>query len=789
VRKIFFALFCLAPFWLMAQAMDSAAARQVDSMIRVSRGFIAKKDFDKALEVNAAAEKLALEKFGAESAVYGNCCFNRGRVNFLNVNYPEAQKWFFEVRAIREKTLGKEHLDYAKCLLLLGELFQNMDNYNQAELFFIDAKAIYEKILGKEHDDYTSSLYSLARLYKDKGDYEKAETIYLEYIDILKKKPEEDYPNHIVGLYDLAFLYKDMGNYEKAEPIYIEISQIEQSELIEIARDLPEQELNYFMGVFYDSQDQALSFAQLSGSKEIIPICFDNILFYKGFLLHTAVQTKQLALSDPASAEILNQIKTYKNSLAYLYAQPISDRDSVAVEELEAQVYELEEELVRTVAGWGQATKQVKWQQVQAALKPDEAAIEFVSYRFYEKKQIQTDSIIYAALALLPHTDSPQFIPLFEEKQLAALLQTEGKPKADFYNNLYAAGAKGDELYNLIWKPLEAFLPRDATVYFSPTGLLHRLHLAALPAPNGKTVATQWSLTQLNSTRQLVFPAAASNATTAALYGGIQYDESIEAAVNEPVNSEIASLGRGFDFSQTDSTLRGDTWGYLRWTEVEVETAAEMLQKNGIQVNLKKGAAATETSLKALGSGNASPRVLHIATHGYFFPDPQSEKVRSERVRSEEEEQMRDEKTFEISENPMIRSGLVLAGGNHAWKTGKPLRAGREDGILTAYEISQMNLSNTELVVLSACETGLGDIQGNEGVYGLQRAFKIAGAKHLVMSLWQVPDFQTQAFMAAFYRHWLEDKMPVPEAFRATQSELRAQYGEAFYWAGFVLVE
>ena len=137
----------------------------------------------------------------------------------------------------------------------------------------------------------------------------------------------------------------------------------------------------------------------------------------------------------------------------------------------------------------------------------------------------------------------------------------------------------------------------------------------------------------------------------------------------------------------------------------------------------------------------------------------------------------------------MIRSGLVLAGGNHAWKTGKPLRPGLEDGILTAYEISQMDLSNTELAVLSACETGLGDLVGNEGVYGLQRAFKIAGARYLIMSLWQVPDFQTQVFMSAFYKHWLDDQMPVPEAFRATQSELRDRYGEAFKWAGFVLVE
>ncbi|MFZ1255920.1 MAG: CHAT domain-containing protein, partial [Saprospiraceae bacterium] len=128
---------------------------------------------------------------------------------------------------------------------------------------------------------------------------------------------------------------------------------------------------------------------------------------------------------------------------------------------------------------------------------------------------------------------------------------------------------------------------------------------------------------------------------------------------------------------------------------------------------------------------------------------------------------------------------------------GKQTIEGREDGILTAYEISQMNLSNTELVVLSACETGLGDIQGNEGVYGLQRAFKIAGAKYLIMSLWQVPDKQTSLLMTTFYKKWLEaegpdkvgNKMTIPDAFHAAQKELRDNGLDPYNWAGFVLVE
>jgi CHAT domain-containing protein len=144
---------------------------------------------------------------------------------------------------------------------------------------------------------------------------------------------------------------------------------------------------------------------------------------------------------------------------------------------------------------------------------------------------------------------------------------------------------------------------------------------------------------------------------------------------------------------------------------------------------------------------------------------------------------------FKISEHPMIRSGLILAGAQQAWSTGKAPE-NREDGILTAYEISQMNLSNTELVVLSACETGLGDIEGNEGVYGLQRAFKIAGAKYLLMSLWKVNDQSTHELMTDFYQQWLEKGLSIPAAFRTAQSNMQKKYPDApYHWAGFVLVE
>ena len=238
---------------------------------------------------------------------------------------------------------------------------------------------------------------------------------------------------------------------------------------------------------------------------------------------------------------------------------------------------------------------------------------------------------------------------------------------------------------------------------------------------------------------------------------------------------------------QTDSLTRArevDSLIQMNRALVEQQKFDEALgiletaeKKAGNRSTVKKGYAATEETFKQLGKNEPSPRILHVATHGFFFPDPASSNPAKG-----------GEPAFKVSDNPMIRSGLILAGANHAWKTGLPL-ANLEDGILTAYEISQLDLRHTDLVVLSACETGLGQIAGNEGVYGLQRAFKIAGAKNLVMSLWQVPDYQTQELMTIFYQKMLLENMPVQVALQAAQEEMRQRNYEPYYWAGFVLIE
>jgi len=176
---------------LNAQTVDSLAIKQVDSLIQVSRSLTEQRDFNKALEINAAAEKIALEKLGRESAAYGSCAFNRGRVNYFKRDYPEAEIWYNQAMTIRKNVLGKEHPDYAGCLNNLALLYTDLGNYEKAEPLYLESITIREKALGKEHRQYAGSLMNLAQLYSNMGNYEKAEPLYLEAKTIREKALEE----------------------------------------------------------------------------------------------------------------------------------------------------------------------------------------------------------------------------------------------------------------------------------------------------------------------------------------------------------------------------------------------------------------------------------------------------------------------------------------------------------------------------------------------------------------------------------------------------------------------
>ncbi len=780
-------------------------------------------NYEKAEKYYLEARAIQERTLGKEHSDYAATINSMGNLYYYTGNFQLAEVHYLEAKDIRERVLGKENISYSGSLNNLANVYHSIGNHEQAAELYGENVAIIERTRGKNNAYYAGGIMNLAGTYLARNDFRKTEELYAESKRILEGLPNyTEIPSYMSLVEALGILYEKTGQYaeaisfhEKAKTLrenglgkehlsvemslaalsglywktgqflnaaqcFMEASVMRRRFLSDATRHFSEKEVFAYVTSFEKELDMQLSFAAgyVSHAPAFSGTCFDNILFHKGFLLNNSYHFRNADFADPALTDKLTQFKSIQAQLSTEYAKPPSERNHGQIAQLETQANTLEKDLARTIANFGETIRQVNWQQVQAALSPDAATVEFVHFKYFKPEP--TDSVLYAALLLTPGMEQPLFIPLFEEKSLEALLPPPGKNRSEYVSNVY----RNEAIAALIWSPIEPYLQGVNMVYHSPSGLLNRLNLGALPDAAGTPFFSRREIVQLSSSRQLgTTPASRSKSgisavpqtatATATLFGGIQYDMD-STAIAPAATDALAINTRGLAFSETDSTLRGGSWKYLKNSEKETTNIAGILEQAGIPATAFRGYAATEEAFKRMSRQGSSPLILHLSTHGYFFPDAGNGKA--------------GEPVFKSSDHPMIRSGLILAGANHAWQTGRPL-GNREDGILTAYEISQLDMRNSELVVLSACETGLGDIRGNEGVYGLQRAFKIAGAKNLIMSLWQVPDFQTQELMTLFYQNWLLEKMTVHRALQAAQDEMRQRGYEPFYWAGFGLVE
>ena len=474
-----------------------------------------------------------------------------------------------------------------------------------------------------------------------------------------------------------------------------------------------------------------------------------------------------------------------KEQLANLYSRSIEINPTV-INALEQKALALEKLLTRNSSVFKSAQQQVTTVDIRKRLKVNEAAIEFVEFNFSDGKKV-TDSIFYVALVLTKNKEAV-LVPLFEKRQLDKIFTKVSGDRTDVsIKELYASRGvitkkkeKGAiinrSMYDLIWKPLEKELKAINTIYFAADGMLHRIAFAALPVNNKQLLCDKYRLVQLSSTASVVAMNRwqISDSDKVQLYGGIQYD--VDTML---FKAPASTLNTGHTDTTLLQQLRGENFQYLKGTEKEIDIIRSIPGGINTVLNSRSGIHATESSFKEL-NGQSSPAIIHIATHGFFFPDPADENARPGEI---------DEKpnAFKRSKNPLLRSGLLFSGANNTWN-GKP-NEGQEDGILTAYEVANMYLPNTRLVVLSACETALGDIRGNEGVYGLQRAFKMSSVQNLIMSLWKVPDNETVEFMSLLYKNIFK-KQSVDDAFYGAQSFMRKKYPDDPYkWAAWVLIK
>ncbi|MGK0363975.1 MAG: CHAT domain-containing protein [Saprospiraceae bacterium] len=725
--------------------------------------------YEKGLVYSIKAVELTEKHHGKENFGYGQ------RINNLALSYVHSGEWIkadslYKISIENAIFLfGKEHHEYAFRLSNSGINNQRLKNYSKAEQEIREALAILQNILPDHHrlikqikSKHASTLFYI-------GQRELAANQLIEALS-LDIKGEEDFKlgSHL----RMQWILDIEGFEEMADLFYLGCNREDLKSIKNSFEYLSENEQLNFSHSFQISNNLIESYAFRNKDKaDLREACVDNQILWKGLLLENKRRLMKAMESNSDEDLRLKYLKwqELKKSLAEEYKLPASKR-AKNFKDLVYKEEDLEGSLSRESMSFKKAQKIVNWKDLSNSLKADEAILEFSDFSFYNSaSEYSSDSVFYVAYLIKNNLTTPIFIPLFEAKDLPKLNRTLSLYKFDKENK--------SNLYSIIWGKIEHEMKGIQTIYYSPSGLLNKINFSVIPINSTETIGDKFVLHNMGSTRQLVFPHETPiyQTTDAIVYGGIDYqleETNNSKSIEQEIKSDIAY---NRDLGDNYRGLRSRDWNYLEWTKKEAEDIASTLTKNKAKVTVLKGKEATEESFKSIGVNSSSPRILHLATHGYFFPDPKKGA----------------DTGFRASEHPLIRSGLILAGANHAWK-GELTPEGKEDGILTAYEIAQMNLSNTELVVLSACDTGLGDIEGNEGVYGLQRAFKMAGVKYILMSLWSVDDKKTYEFMTRFYELSQTEGKPIPEAYQITQNEMRKKYALPFNpqaWAGFVLVE
>lgn len=575
----------------------------------------------------------------------------------------------------------------------------------------------------------------------------------------VKKTLGPYHPGYADLLKSLIPLYKSIGDYNMVEQLTLDCINIISYNTQQDFSFLSESEKEYYYQTRLPDMHSFLAYTlnRKKANPAITCYAYNFILQNKGLMLKsgTAMRLSILNSKDAVLLKKYDEWLSLKKEISNLYATPVEMRTKdVTVVENKANV--MEKELIQGSQVFGDYRKdlQITWKNVRDSLKPNEAAIEFINFK------CSGDSVLYCALVLKKDSEYPQMVTLFEEKQLKKIISNLKE------NNEYAVtsvyGSKQlvkTKLYDLIWKPLEQYLKGIEIINYSPSGLLHKVSFAALSNADARFLVDNYKLNMLTSTAL------------------------VAKETHSPVDKEIhVSLFGGIDYSIKDTTY--SPFNYLEGTLSETDQLDRTFERNGIKVNYIKAKTATKEEFKTLAANSA---IIHIATHGFFFPEP--EIIKAEEHKTNEDIVSRSAsrsamKNYIHNDNPLMRSGLVFAGVNDYWNG--IVENVDSNGVLTALEVVNIDLRKNKLVVLSACETGLGDIKDGEGVYGLQRAFKMAGTENIIMSLWQVPDQETAEFMNTFYDLLLTGRN-INQAFTETQNQMKKKY-DPYYWAAFVLL-
>ena len=684
--------------------------------------------------------------------------------------YDKAEPLYQRALAIREKVLGPEHPNTALALNNLALLYRDIGAYAKAAPLLQRALAIYEKVLGPEHPSTALALNNLALLYHATGAYAKAELLLQRALAIREKVLGPEHPDTALALINLAALRWAMDDAAAALPL-LERSQVIEKKnvdrfLLTGSESRKQAYLHQLLGQTFVSISVSLA---LSGQRAT-RLGVTSVLQTKGRVLDAMSDSlgrlRQSAKpSDRALLDELTALAQHQSTLNYQglgNLQPESYRQRL--QELDSMQERLETELSKRSAEFRQQVVPVTLAAVQAAIPKGAALVEWSRYRPFDPKvknqQSQWGTPRYVAYVLKPNGE-PATVDVGDAESIEQLIH-------DFRTGLAEPASTyvkevAQELSEKLVKPLLPFLRNTDRLLVSPDGALNLIPLGALVDERGQYLASKVGITYLTSGRDLLRLEATSVGKGEAV---IVADPAYGAGAAVVAKCEISERST----HSTDLDRGGMIFQALSGTAEEAKTLKTLLKVPDRSVLTQ--AKATEDQFKQLHG----PRILHVATHGFFLKDNELPAAALKPITFSQ-----DQITAPVGENPLLRSGLALAGANLR-RSGE-----KDDGILTAAEVAQMDLRGTQLVVLSACETGVGDVQNGEGVYGLRRALVLAGAESQVTSLWKVADEATKDLMVDYYQRLLKGEGRSEALWNAQLTMMKSKdRSHPYYWAAFV---
>ncbi|MEZ2319061.1 MAG: tetratricopeptide repeat protein [Microcoleus sp.] len=712
--------------------------------------------------------------------------------------YSEAEPLYRQALEMSKRLLGNEHPEVATNLHNLAGLYESQGRYSEAEPLYHQALKMNKRLLGNEHPYVATNLNNLAGLYESQGRYNEAESLYRQALEMNKRLLGNEHPEVATNLHNLAGLYESQGRYSEAEPLYHQALKMNKrllgNEHPDVATSLnnlallywtqgdtdrtleflaqgikvEEQNLNYNLAAGFDRQkrdyiktvsgttDATISLHLNSAPKnsQAAGLALTTIFQRKGRILDIFINSLQILrqrVNDPESQKLIDDLSnTYSQLTNLIYNQP----EKLPLEEYRKQVSDiddrakqLENQLSRRSAEFRTLTQPVTLEAIQKLIPTDAALVELVQYQPFNPKAPLNQSFgepHYAAYILTP-SGEPQAIDLGEAKKIEEFLELFRQSLADKNTPISQLQESARNLDRLLMQPVRKLLGNTHKILLSPDGALNLIPFEALVDENNRYLVENYSFTYLTSGRDLLrLQISSPSKQPPVVIADPYFDRPGEVATV----SSNSNNTRSIDLSKI-------IFSPLSGTAEEARAIASLFK-----INPLLNSQATEGAIKQV----KSPQILHIATHGFFQEGSRSQSNQNT-----------------INDNPLLLSGLVLSGFR------KQQGGGNEDGVLTALEVTTLNLVGTKLAALSACDTGIGKDSTGEGIYGLRRALVIAGSESQLISLWKVDDNATKDLMVKYYNRLLNNEGR-SEALRQTQLAMLKSETDRhpYYWAAFI---